>query len=242
MKKFLLCLALVPGFSEAKLVLGQAEYRYGPDTAQNMACQYAEERAKENAIARFVGEEIEVLAYQSCQNENCEMQKDTYNEVRGTIQDILSLHKEVSEKPGFMSCMVTVKANVVKVETGIHISLRENFFHLKHNDIVKFQGTVNQTGYLTVFNLYNGTYTKLRSTIWVDNNKEFVLPSEQDTTKLTAVVPEGKQQSKEMVMFLFTTTAQELKSSYTVNEMRNLLSSMPYQHRKVVNRYVNIVK
>jgi negative regulator of replication initiation len=69
-----------------------------------------------------------------------------------------------------------------------------------------------------------------------------VLPSEQDTTKLTAVVPEGKQQSKEMVMFLFTTTAQELKSSYTVNEMRNLLSSMPYQHRKVVNRYVNIVK
>jgi hypothetical protein len=69
-----------------------------------------------------------------------------------------------------------------------------------------------------------------------------VLPSANDSVKLVALVPEGKSQSKEMVMFLFTETPLEVKQSYTVVEMRNLLTSIPYQSRKVINRYVNIVK
>ena len=242
MKKTLLCLALIPVFAEAKLVLGTGEYRYGPDTAQNIACQAAEDRAKENAIAKFVGEEIEVMQYQSCQNEACEMQKDTYNEIRGTIKTILSSQKEVSENRGYMSCTVTVKADVVQVINGINITLKEDFFHLKDKDLVKFKGSINRSGYLSVFNLYNGTYTKLRSTIFVDKGSEFVLPSASDDVKLVAVVPEGKSQSKEMVMFLFTEAPLEVKQSYTLIEMRNLLTSIPYQSRKVINRYVNIVK
>ena len=242
MKKILLGLCLVPLTAQAKLVLGEGEYRYGPDTSQNLACEFALDRAKENAVAKFVGEEIEVLAYQSCQNEDCQMQRDTYNEIRGAIKSILSTSKQVLEHPGYMSCQVTVRADVVQVINTINITLKENFFHLKHRDVVKFKGTINRRGYLTVFNLYAGTYTKLRSTILVDTNTEFVLPSDSDTIKLQAVVPEGQSQSKEMVMFLFTEVPLELKSSYTAIEMRNLLSSLPYQHRKVVNRYVNIVK
>ena len=58
MKKTLLCLLMIPLFANAKETLGVGEYRYGPDTTQNFACQAAEEKAKEHAITRYVGEQI----------------------------------------------------------------------------------------------------------------------------------------------------------------------------------------
>ena len=90
MKKTLLCLLMIPLFANAKETLGVGEYRYGPDTTKNFACQAAEEKAKEHAITRYVGEQIESIAYETCQNESCDMQKNTFNEVKGEIKTIIS--------------------------------------------------------------------------------------------------------------------------------------------------------
>jgi hypothetical protein len=55
-------LLTISGVSSAKEVIGIGEYRYGPDTPQNLACELAEERAKENALSKFVYE-IQILSF-----------------------------------------------------------------------------------------------------------------------------------------------------------------------------------
>lgn len=241
MKKTLLCLLLIPIFANAKQTLGVGEYRYGPDTTQNFACQLAEEKAKEHAITRFVGEQIESFEYESCQNESCETQKDTYSEIKGTIKRLISRNEKQIEQSGYTSCIVTVIADVERVKNNITIVFDEDFFHIKENDEVKFKGKVNKVGYLTVFNFYEGIYSKIYTVNIASQTKDFVIPS-TNTNKIVARLPDGKSQSKEMVTFLFTENVVDLKSSYNQREMRNLIYSIPYESRKVINRYVNIVK
>ena len=47
MKKVLLLSLLV---TNAFAVTGIGEYRYGPDTTENQACEFAEEKAKEDGL------------------------------------------------------------------------------------------------------------------------------------------------------------------------------------------------
>ena len=67
LKKSLLCLLIATSVN-AKEVSGTGEFRFGPETAQNVACSLAEQKAKENAIANFVGEYIEHQTNQICKD------------------------------------------------------------------------------------------------------------------------------------------------------------------------------
>ena len=145
------------------------------------------------------------------------------------------------EQSGYTSCIVTVIADVERVKNNITIVFDEDFFHIKENDEVKFKGKVNKVGYLTVFNFYEGIYSKIYTVNIASQTKDFVIPS-TNTNKIVARLPDGKSQSKEMVTFLFTENVVDMKSSYNQREMRNLIYSIPYESRKVINRYVNIVK
>ena len=62
------------------------------------------------------------------------------------------------------------------------------------------------------------------------------------TRKLVAMVPDGQKQSKELVTFLFSEKDIVFKNEYSSLEMQNLIASIPPMNRKVVNRYVNIVR
>ena len=156
MKKTLLCLLIIPLFANAKETLGVGEYRYGPDTTQNFACQAAEEKAKEHAITRYVGDQIESVAYETCQNESCDLQKNTFNEIKGEIKTIISKNVKTIENSGYTSCIVSVVADVHRIKNTINISLNDDFFNLREREEVKFKGTSNRIGYLTVFNFYDG--------------------------------------------------------------------------------------
>ena len=56
MKKILLASLIT---TNTFAITGIGEYRYGPDTTENFACEMAEERAKEDAILKYSGELIE---------------------------------------------------------------------------------------------------------------------------------------------------------------------------------------
>ena len=63
-----------------------------------------------------------------------------------------------------------------------------------------------------------------------------------NTKRFVARVPEGKNESKELLMFIFTESDVEYKNDYSSFEIKNLIASIPPTDRKVVNRYVNIVR
>jgi hypothetical protein len=62
MKKLLLATLIS---TNAFAVSGVGEYRYGPDTTENFACEMAEERAKSDAIVQYVGQLVEAQIKES---------------------------------------------------------------------------------------------------------------------------------------------------------------------------------
>ena len=240
MKRALLSLALLPILAQAKISVGVGEYRYGPDTPQNLACKMAEEVAKENAITKFLGEDVEFSIFEKCKNEDCEFQKDSLNQVRGYVKQII--HKEVKTVAlqGYTSCIVTIRAEVDSPKNEIKLALDNDFYQFKENQEVSFHGVVNKTGNLVVFNYVNKTFNKIYHETIATNNKEFVLPSPKNI--IVARLPVNLNQSKEILMFLFTENDYDFRNSYTEAEMNYFIKSIPSHQRQIVNRYVYIMR
>ena len=240
MKRALISLALLPILAQAKVTLGIGEYRYGPDTPQNLACVLAEDRAKDNAISRFVGEQIESATFQRCENESCELQKDTITNVKGYVKKVIDKQERKVEAQGYTSCIVTLRADVDRLQNEIKLSLSEDNYHYKENEEVIFRGVVNRTGNFVIYDLYKDVYHKVYIEKIATPNKEFVLPSTKN--RIIAKLPDGELTSKEVLMILFTENDFDFKDSYTTLEMKQFLSTIPTHQRQIASRYVYIMK
>ena len=240
MIRYIIPLALATSIVQARTSLGVGEYRYGPDTTQNIACKFAEERAKENAIEKFYGEDIDVSVYEKCNNEECSVDRDSLNETKGYIKKILSKDVKQVQLQGYTSCIVTIKADVDTPINEIKLSLEKDEYVFKENQEVVFRGVVNRTGNLVIFNLYNDVYNKVYEEKITANNKQFVLPSPKN--RIVTRLPVDKHHSKEVLMFLFTENDYEFRKTYTELEMNYFLKNIPSHQRQIVNRYVYIMR
>jgi hypothetical protein len=240
MKYTLLALLLLPLISQAR-TLGVGEHRYGPDTPENFACQVAEENAKQHAINRFLGEKIDSVTLESCKGEKCILEKDTINESRGVIKNVLDKKVKKTENTGYSSCVVTIIADVVKITNNIKFVVFDENITVKENDEVKFSAITNQTGQLSLFNFYNGKYYRIYEQKIATQNEKIMLPSSD--RKLIAKLPEGELQSKEMLMFVFFDSDKiKTKEYYSQKELREFFSSVPFESYRVINRHVTILR
>jgi hypothetical protein len=237
MKKLLLA-SLIS--TNAFAISGVGEYRYGPDTTENFACEMAEERARENAIVQYVGQLVEAQIKETCKRDECVFQRDTFSEFNGYIKGIRN--KKVSKQvfDGYSACIVTVEADVSKLNNTIRFEVSGRF-DVRHEDGVQYTVVSNKTGKVAIFNYRGNRYQKILEATIAAKNRQVVLPYD-NTKRFVARVPEGKNESKELLMFIFTESDVEYKNDYSSFEIKNLIASIPPTDRKVVNRYVNIVR
>jgi len=237
MKKLLL-VSLIS--TNAFAISGVGEYRYGPDTTENFACEMAEERARENAIVQYVGQLVEAQIKETCKRDECVFQRDTFSEFNGYIKGIRN--KKVSKQvfEGYSACIVTVEADVSKLNNTIRFEVSGRF-DVRHEDGVQYTVVSNKTGKVAIFNYRGNRYQKILEATIAAKNRQVVLPYD-NTKRFVARVPEGKNESKELLMFIFTESDVEYKNDYSSFEIKNLIASIPPTDRKVVNRYVNIVR
>ena len=237
MKKFLLSSLIV---TNAFAVTGIGEYRYGPDTAENLACELAEERAKEDAIIKYVGQSVEAQIKEECMREKCVFHRDTFSELNGYIKSLTKKEIEKQLFPGYSACVVTIEAEVAGINNTIIFQV-DGKFDVKHEEEMTFKLVSNRPGKIGMFNYYGNKYYKIQEAKFASQRTEIMLPYDK-TKKLVAMVPDGQKQSKELVTFLFSEKDIVFKNEYSSLEMKNLIASIPPMNRKVVNRYVNIVK
>jgi hypothetical protein len=218
--------------------IGIGEYRFGPDTSQNTACEFAEQKAKEDAIIQFIGEQIESFSLKECTNENCNVVTQIFNGVEGVIKKVVSTEKSILREYGFDNCVVTLEAQVAKVKNPIvfEVQSKVNFIE---GESVEFNFTSNRPGTILVFNFYDDVYHAIDS-VKVESLKEAKLPS--SNKKIVATLPNNLLQSKELLTFIFTEQDIKFESKYTAREMKMMLSSMEPSKKKVVYRYVTIVR
>jgi len=236
-KKFLLSSLIV---TNAFAVTGIGEYRYGPDTTENLACELAEERAKEDAIIKYVGQSVEAQIKEECMREKCVFHRDTFSELNGYIKSLTKKEIEKQLFPGYSACVVTIEAEVAGINNTIIFQV-DGKFDVKHEEEMTFKLVSNRAGKVGMFNYHGNKYYKVQEAKFASQRTEIMLPYDK-TKKLVAMVPDGQKQSKELVTFLFSEKDIVFKNEYSTLEMKNLIASIPPMNRKVVNRYVNIVK
>lgn len=237
MKKLLLSSLIV---TNALAVTGTGEYRYGPDITENMACELAEERAKEDAIIKYVGESIEAQIKEVCKDEKCVFHRDTFSDFNGYIKNISNKKTQKEISFGYSSCVVTVEAEVIGFKNSITFNV-EGKFNVRHEEELTFKIVANKIGKVGMFNYHGNKYYKVQEAKFASQRTEIVLPYDK-TKKLVALVPEGQMQSKELVTFLFSEKDIMFKNEYSSLEMKNLIASIPPINRKVINRYIIIVR
>lgn len=226
--------------TNAFAVTGIGEYRYGPDTAENLACELAEERAKEDAIIKYVGQSVEAQIKEECMREKCVFHRDTFSELNGYIKSLTKKEIEKQLFPGYSACVVTIEAEVAGINNTIIFQV-DGKFDVKHEEEMTFKLVSNRPGKIGMFNYYGNKYYKIQEAKFASQRTEIVLPYDK-TKKLVAMVPDGQKQSKELVTFLFSEKDIVFKNEYSSLEMKNLIASIPPINRKVINRYVNIVR
>lgn len=118
--------------------------------------------------------------------------------------------------------------------------MEKDEYVFKENQEVVFRGVVNRTGNLVIFNLYNDVYNKVYEEKITANSQQFVLPSPKN--RIVTRLPVDKHHSKEVLMFLFTENDYEFRKNYTELEMNYFLKNIPSHQRRIVNRYVYIMR
>jgi hypothetical protein len=63
-----------------------------------------------------------------------------------------------------------------------------------------------------------------------------------DGKKLIATLNNNQWQSKEILLFLLHDGTRNTKSEYTPIEMENFIISIPSNSRRIVKRYINIMR
>lgn len=225
--------------TQAGVVSGTGEYRFGPETAENIACAIAEERAKENAIANFVGEYIEVQINEVCKDQQCTQYRSMFSETSGVIQRVLNKNSIVAPEKGHSICIVDVEAHVKKIENQIAFTVKgKNNF--RHGERFSVSAISNRIGHFAVFNVINDVYTPIYTGKVLKSNAEFSIPN--NNQKMNAVLPANVHQSKELLVFLFSETSLTFQQSYSILEFDRLMKDLPFSSRRLVNHSVNIVR
>jgi uncharacterized protein YbcV (DUF1398 family) len=228
---------LCANIAHAEIVKGTGEYSFGPDTAENVACRLAEEKAKQNAIANFVGELIEAAQNENCKDEKCTVLSTLYTEVSGEIKTILKKDKQVYPDRNRQVCEVDVVANVEKITNimKFHVDGKNDF---KQGERFVFKAVSGITGTVGVFNLVDKQYQLVYTDKVLEINKEVQIPSER--YKMQAELPIGKSHSNELLVFLFTDKNLTFKNRYSTMEFEALVKDIPFSSRKVINHHVSI--
>jgi hypothetical protein len=228
---------LCANLAHAGRVSGTGEYSFGPDTAENVACRIAEEKAKQNAIANFVGEMIEAATNENCKDEKCTTLSTLYTEVSGQIKTIHKRDKQVYPDRNRQVCEVDIVADVEKITNTMKFHV-EGKNHFKAGERFTFQAVSGITGTVGIFNLVDKEYQMVYTNKVLETNKQIQIPSAR--YKLQAELPNGKSHSNELLVFLFTDKNLTFKPRYSTMEFDALVKDIPFNSRKIVNHHVSI--
>lgn len=238
MKKTAIALAFVCSVANAKTVTGEGEYRFGPETAENVACAIAKDRAEENALANFVGEFIEHSTNEVCRDEHCTQYRQFYSETYGQIKNISNVKRLVAPDKNASICIVSLDAEVKKIDNYIRLTVKGNN-RFKSGEKFNFSLVSNKKGNYAIFSFANDAYTLINQNRVVDTMKELRVPA---VGKFEAYIEPNRHQSNELLVVLFTSDELTFQPRYSKIEFEHMVKQIDFTKRKLVNHQINIVR
>jgi hypothetical protein len=239
-KKSILLFCLYSPVCLANYVHATGEFYYGPDTDENTACEYAFNRAKQEAVQNYLGIEIESFTNENCESEKkCSIDVDTYTNFFGTIKRIVSRENHKYEEFGKKVCLVEIDAVVERIENQTNFMVEGDLKYMQGQEL-NFNIVSSVNGYVSVYNYYDSLYNKIHSFKIEKVNTQYKFM--KDGYKIIAQLPKDKQQSKELLIFVFSEEKPKDKKTYDDFEFENMLSSLNSKVKRTIFRYITIGK
>jgi len=141
------------------------EYYYGPNISDNQACEYAKEKAKNNALRKVVEEAVVTSTRENCSDVNdkkeCSFFEDTWSFLgEGFLKDSNFTNRNIDKDSLGKFCRVNLKTDIIKPGTQSDPSYNLNAY-LKPNKIFrhgstnfKIKGEVSQKSFIHILGWY----------------------------------------------------------------------------------------
>lgn len=260
----ILSLVLLATPASAEWVRASGSYLFPPIMPEAEACQYAEERARADAIRRVTGETLFSEDTLRCTEQGdvaeCARNSALWSTVDGTVRDVGRRSVQVLPNvAGYRECIASFDAEV-QVAKGrpdpnfdIGVSLNQPVFRdgeplvitlspSQRMNVQVFQWLPYQRGdgVSRVFpNAFDGTAL-------ID--KPMTVPTEAGARRydIKANFPEGMPPGRKMVdeylVVIATRKPMSFRDSYSLDDFRRVLAEFPRDESRIVRRAYNIVR
>ena len=199
----LMLITLTMSSASAEISRAQAEYLYGPETAESEACKLAIGKAKTKALANVLGESVSAEELLSCKGSTgkisdygCDLNQVTWSQIDGDIKKTLSESAVIEKREGASACVAVVEIEVVipKDKPDPNFQLRADFKQtvFRVGDDFNLDIELSQQGFVTVFN-------------WLPH----------DSNSVVRIIPQSEDPSQSNV-FLSAEKTKGLKASYAM--------------------------
>lgn len=251
--------------SSAESVVVQGEFLYGPEISEKVACEAAEQRAKEDAVRRVYGEILSAEDQFSCRESNgkidnrqCSFNRFAWTTIDGDIKAVKTIEPPtVTKQQGASKCQVTLEVNVLKPEQSsdpnFNFGVQLSASVLKVGDSIGFEIEPSSPLYMAVFGWTpsesgKGQVVKLFPNVY-DNDplvsSRFRLPSQKNSNQYSFSVTwvEGVKRDflDEYLFFVSTKKPITWLSEYSFDGFKSQLREIPESQKRVHRKAYRVV-
>ena len=256
-------MALIAGHAGAEISRASAEYLFGPETAENEACNLAIGKAKSRALANVLGESVSAEELLSCKGAtgktsdySCELNQLTWSQIEGDIKKTLSENKAVERREGASACVAQIEIDVIipKDKPDPNFQVRADFKQttFRVGDDFNLEIELTQPGYFAVFNwLPHDSNSVVRIIPPNDDpSQSFVYLNPEKTKKTTYAMTASWADSytakrkfyDEYLIVVATKKQQRWMSKYSIEDFRSYLQQIPITEKRLVKKAYQLTK
>ena len=255
-----LFLVLSQGWVHAVVLDTQGEYHFGPETSRNQACHLAAERAKFNALSLVIGEQISSEEKLSCQQSSardstasCEMNKNTWSFLDGNIRTAEKVSETVKVLDGASVCKVTMVVDIAnpKVKTNPYFDVKVslNKKNYREGEAMQIELQPSAPMYISIFAWY--PHLDGENMVQIFPNSFDTHNFISDFTRIPShkakqsyglesfwqpSYPNSKEVVDEWLIVVGTLKPVAWQSNYNLKSLKEKLSEIPMNERRVVRK------
>jgi len=254
---------MIAPFANAEISRASAEYSFGPETAENEACDIAMGRAKSRALANVLGEFVSAEELLSCKGStgkvsdyNCELNQLTWSQIEGDIKKTLSESKAIERREGASACVAQIEIDVIipKDKPDSNFQVRADFKQttFRVGDDFNLDIELTLPGYFAVFNwLPHDSNSVVRIIPSNDDpSQSFVYLNTDKSKKMTYAMAaswadsySGKRKFyDEYLIVVATKKQQRWMSKYSIEEFKSYLQKIPASEKRLVKKAYQLTK
>lgn len=254
------------GLALAEVREVDGEFLFGPDTSERVACEAAEQRAKQEALRQVLGERFSVSEQLSCRegragtdNTDCVYNTFLWSEIDGDIKDAQRLSAPRIEKQlGASRCAVRMRVTVyvpaVQPDPNFDFQASLSSIRLRSSESLAFVVRPSVPMHMAIFS-WAPAHDKSSVTRIFPNDfdanallrpaEENAIPSAQGSSRygFTVRFPEGLKQDfvDEYLIFVATKMPIAWLSEYPFEQFKARLREIPQTDKRVVKHSYRII-